>query len=110
MTQDERIQERVEELTQEVKVTLQAICNLAPANAPDPLVDAQTLTRAVQTGILDAPQLQNNPYGCGQTNTRIDKRGACISIDPKTRKPIKEKDRIDTLNLTSKPISTHRRT
>ena len=97
MSQDERIQARVDELTQEAAITLEAIRGLAPEGVADPLVDATTLTRTIQTGILDAPQLKNNPFGQGQIVTRIDQRGACIAIDPTTGNPLNERDRIVTV-------------
>ena len=96
-TQDDCIQTRVVELTREAADTLEAIRELAPAGVADPLVDATILTRAVQTGILDAPQLKNNPYGRGQIVTRIDSRGACIAIEPTTGTPLSEGDRIVNL-------------
>jgi hypothetical protein len=97
MTQDDRVQTRLDELTQEAADTLEAIRALAPDGIADPLVNAAILTRAVQTGILDAPQLKNNIFGRGQIVTRIDKRGACIAIDPTTRHQLNERDRIETL-------------
>jgi len=97
MTQDDRIQRRVAELTREAAATLEAIRELAPPGVADPLIDATTLALAVQTGILDAPQLRNNPFGRGQIVTRIDGRGACIAIEPSTGDPLSEGDRISTL-------------
>ena len=97
MTRDDRIQTRVAELTQEAATTLEAIRKLAPVEVTDPLVDAPTLTRAIQTGILDAPQLRNNPFGRGQIVTRIDSSGACIAIEPTTGSPLSERDRIANL-------------
>jgi hypothetical protein len=97
MTRDERIQSRVEELTQEAEVTLAAIRNLSVGWAGDPLTDPATLTQAVQTGILDAPHLKNNPYGCGKINSLIDHRGACVAINPLSGNPINEDDRIASL-------------
>ena len=97
MAQDEGVQSRVEELTREAEITLEAIRNLASGGVADPLADAVTLSQAVQTGILDAPQLKNNPYGRGQIATRIDDRGACIAINPATGSPLNEHNRIATL-------------
>ncbi len=97
MTQDDRIKRRVDELTREAQVTLDAIRELAPAGVADPLVDPTSLTRAVQTGILDAPQLKNNPFGRGQIVTRINRSGACIAIEPSTCSPLSERERINTL-------------
>jgi methylmalonyl-CoA mutase cobalamin-binding subunit len=97
MTQDEVVQLRVEELTQEATITLEAIRGLASNGVSDPLADAATLTGAVQTGILDAPQLKNNPYGRGQIAARIDSRGACIAIHPTTGNHFREHNRIAAL-------------
>jgi methylmalonyl-CoA mutase cobalamin-binding subunit len=105
MTQDDRIQTRVAELTQKAVVTLEAIRELAPAEIADPLVDVTTLTRAVQIGILDAPQLKNNPFGRGQIVTSIDGRGACVAIEPTTGRRLSECDRIANLMNPSSPTS-----
>jgi methylmalonyl-CoA mutase cobalamin-binding subunit len=97
MTRDEAIQSRVEELTREADVTLEAIRNLSNGGAGDPFTDPATLAKAVQTGILDAPHLKNNPYGCGKINSLIDHRGACVAINPMSGNPINEDDRIASL-------------
>jgi methylmalonyl-CoA mutase cobalamin-binding subunit len=97
MTQDNDIQTQVAKLAQEAETTLEAIRELASTGVADPLADATTLTQAVQIGILDAPQLKNNPFGRGKIVTRIESRGACIAIDPTTGRPLSECDRIATL-------------
>jgi len=97
MTQDQAVQARAEELVQEAEITLGAIQNLALEGVADPLTDATSLTRAVQTGILDAPQLKNNAYGRGQISARIDKRGACIAVNPDTGTPLSEQNRVAAL-------------
>jgi hypothetical protein len=97
MTRDESIQKRVGELTQETAITLDEIRNLASEGVADPLADAVTLAKAIKTGILDAPQLKNNPFGRGKIATSVDYRGACIAVDPSTRSPISEKERIANL-------------
>jgi len=50
------------------------------------------LARAVTSGILDAPQLQNNPYGLGQVRTRTI-AGQCLAVDTRGQ-PIHEKERL----------------
>ena len=97
MTQDENIQKRVSELTQEAAVILDEIRRIASKEVADPLADAGTLAQAIKIGILDAPQLKNNPFGRGNITSRIDNRGACIAVDPITRNPISEKERIASL-------------
>ncbi len=99
MTLDPAVQKRCREIVQEAKVTLEAIRSLAGPNVPDPLTDPATLTRAVTVGVLDAPQLSNNPYGRGQISSRIDERGACIAIDPASGRKLRELARIEQLGL-----------
>ncbi|NPA92737.1 MAG: methionine synthase [Chloroflexi bacterium] len=94
MTRDPEVQERKEELMAEAQVTLEAIRSLAPAHVEDPLTDPKTLAKAVTTGILDAPQLQNNPYARGAIAAQIDARGANITIDPDTGRPLSERERL----------------
>ncbi len=98
MTQDECIQQRVDELARDAVITLEAIRSLVSGRVADPLTDAATLAQAVQNGILDAPQLKNNPYGRGEIVTSIDKRGACIVVNPDSGKPICERIRIIMLD------------
>ena len=99
MTYDPAVQARKAELIREARVTLDAISNLAPANVSDPLADAATLAQAVRRGILDAPQLGNNPHARGEVASRIDARGACIAIDPKSGQPIDEAARLAMLTF-----------
>lgn len=102
MTFDPAIQQRKEELLVESRLVLDAIHDLSQSGTADPLTDAATLAGAVTSGILDAPQLVNNPYALGQAATRIDQRGACVSIDPASGEAILESERIDS--LTRRPI------
>ena len=81
MTQDPAVQARVETLTKEAAVTIDAIKGLAPSATTDPLTDPETLANAVSLGILDAPHLQNNPFARGTIQTRI-VDGACEVTDP----------------------------
>ncbi len=96
-TQDPAVQTRKTELVLEARVTLDAIRSLAPAEVSDPWADAATLTEAVHTGILDAPQLLNNPHGRGEIATQIDGRGACVSVDPESSEPINETMRLTAI-------------
>ena len=80
MTADPRIQTRVKELTEEAQITLNAITNLAGSEVEDPLSHSGTLAKAVKLGILDAPQLMNNPFARGMIKTRII-NGACQAVD-----------------------------
>jgi methylmalonyl-CoA mutase cobalamin-binding subunit len=95
-TADPAIQRRVQELVSEARYTLEAIRALAGPGVDDPLADPATLTRAVTTGIMDAPQLQNNPYGRGKVMTRI-VGGACVAVDPASGRPLSERERLAAL-------------
>ena len=73
MTADPAVQTRKEQVKEDVQIILQAIANLAPGKT-DPLADPATLARAVQSGILDAPQLRNNPFARGADSNAHSKR------------------------------------
>ncbi len=96
---DPAIRQRKDELVREAQVTLEAIRTLAGADVADPLADAATLARAVTSGVLDAPHLQNNPFGRGQIATRIDRRGACVAVDPTTGNAWTEAERLAHLGI-----------
>jgi hypothetical protein len=86
------VQERKSTLIREAQITLDAIRQQAAGGVADPLVDPPTLARAVTSGILDAPQLQNNPFARGHIRTRI-VGGACQAVDPAGRL-ISEEERL----------------
>ena len=57
----------------------QAIRNLGDGS-DSALTDLQTLGKAVRLGIMDAPQLKNNPFAPGTVRTRV-LDGACETVD-----------------------------
>jgi hypothetical protein len=91
MTKDPRVQQRKAELLADAAVLLDAIAQLAPAGC-DPYTDPDTLARAVEIGLLDAPHLRGNAAGSGTIITRII-GGACLAIDPGSGKAIPEAER-----------------
>ena len=95
MTGDPKVQARVMALLDEARVTLTAIREIASNAVEDPFIDPKTLTRAVTSGILDAPHLQNNPFAYGRIRTRI-MDGACMAVD-ENGEPISEEQRIGAL-------------
>lgn len=99
MTADPSVMARRVELVAEARLTLEAIRSLADRDVVDPLTDPTTLARAVTCGVLDAPHLQNNPYGRGAVMTRADFRGANVAVDPITRQPISEAERLARLGI-----------
>jgi methylmalonyl-CoA mutase cobalamin-binding subunit len=96
MAADHHIQMRREELCAEAEVALQVIQNMGKSGSTDPLTDPANLVRAVTTGILDAPQLKNNPFARGQAITRV-VNGACMAVDRLGRQ-LPEADRLAPMN------------
>ena len=92
MTVDPAIQARKKRLIEQTGITLQAIRNLADKSVGDPLTDPTTLTKAVRLGILDAPQLKNNPFAPGAIRTRV-LDGACEAVN-ENGEIIGERDRL----------------
>jgi len=89
---DPKVQTRKNEIINEAKITLQAIANLAKASQNDPFTNPKVLTKAVKVGIMDAPQLRNNPFAQGKIHTRI-LQGACVAVGD-DNKPIDETTRL----------------
>jgi hypothetical protein len=98
MTTDPAVAQRASELLSEAETLLKAIQSLAPPSAGDPLTDPAVLAQAVERGLMDAPQLHGNRYAPGAIKTTIDKRGACVVIDPATGKFLSESNRIALLD------------
>jgi methylmalonyl-CoA mutase cobalamin-binding subunit len=92
MTVDPAIQQHKAELIQETLRLVDAIRDLGK-DAPDPLSDPATLARAVAIGLLDAPQLVNNPFAPGRVRTRSI-GGAMRAVDS-TGQPLTEAQRIE---------------
>ena len=80
MTADHKIQSRTRALIQEARITLRAIHNLGKHSSSDPFTDPEILSKAVTGGILDAPQLGNNPYAQAKIRTHII-NGCCQAVD-----------------------------
>ncbi len=99
MTADPAVQARREELVDEAQVTLAAIRALADEGTADPLTEPSNLARAVESGVLDAPHLRNNPFARGEITTRVNGRGACLAVDPITGQALTEEDRITRLGI-----------
>lgn len=92
MTKDPEVQRRKDELVEEAMIIVEAIQQLGASKAEDPLTDPNTLARAVEIGLLDAPQLKGNPYACGKVRTRII-NGANYAVDEEGN-ILSEKERI----------------
>jgi hypothetical protein len=96
---DPAVQARAQELVEEAQVTLRAIASLADGQAADPLTDPPTLARAVQSGLLDAPHLRGNRFAQGRIRTTIDRRGACLAVDPDSGRTLGEQERLASLGF-----------
>lgn len=92
MCKDPVIQEQKDHLIHEAQITLQAIHNINADTAQDPLISAENLTNAVKLGILDAPQLRNNPFARGEIKTTI-LDGSCVVVSD-SGKQQSEKERL----------------
>lgn len=91
MTDDPLVLERKEELLAETNVLLGAIRSLGSGSV-HPLVDPDVLAEAVFMGLLDAPQLVNNPFARGAISTRsVD--GAIQAVDASGR-TMAERERV----------------
>ncbi|MFZ6027597.1 MAG: cobalamin B12-binding domain-containing protein [Chloroflexota bacterium] len=95
LTADPAVQARKGQLVSEARAMLDAIGTLAGRGVSDPFTDPETLAKAVTGGIMDAPQLGNNPFGRGALKTRI-VNGACVTVDEEG-KAAGEIERIDRL-------------
>ncbi len=96
MRVDPLIQARRKQLVEESKFTIQSIHDHAKPDISVPLVDPETLYRAVHNGILDAPQLRNNQIARGKIKTQIF-NGACLAIDGSGR-PVSEEKRLTSID------------
>lgn len=92
MTADPCVQRRKTQLLEDASILLDAIAELG-SRASDPFTDPDTLARAVEVGLLDAPHLRGNAAGCGKIVTQM-VGGACVAVDPASGKPILEPDRV----------------
>jgi hypothetical protein len=95
MTGDSRVQRRKDELLADAAVLLDAIACLTQPGR-DPWTDPDTLARAVEIGLLDAPHLRGNAAGCGKIVTRM-VGGACLAVDAESGEPIPEEKRVDAI-------------
>lgn len=91
MTKDPEVQRRKDELVSEAMVIVDAIRQLG-SGVTDPLTDVEVLARAVEIGLLDAPQLKGNPHACGKVRTRP-VNGAIVAVDEEGR-PLTEAERV----------------
>lgn len=90
---DPIVQKRKTELVSEARALLDAIIYLGEGKEGDPLTEPEVLSKAVGVGLLDTPHFAATGTALGTISTRMI-QGACYAIDPDTRKPISEHERI----------------
>jgi len=95
---DKEIQKRKKELIEEAKVILATLDNFSDKEDIDSWIDPLTLSRAIKSGLIDAPHLKSNSEGAGILKTRMI-NGACYAYDYGEDKIIKEKERIAQLGV-----------
>ena len=92
ITHDPAVRRRREQLVSEARTLLSALTELTGCDHVDPWQDVETLARAVERGLLDAPDLAGNPPAKGAVKTRL-LGGACVAVDDDGR-PKPEADRV----------------
>ena len=88
------VQARKRELKKEALLLIDAIKSLG--HSEDPLTNPNILSKAVEIGLLDAPDLKSNEYARGEICTEMI-NGACYTIDPETGDILNEKKRIENI-------------
>ena len=94
MSLDPDVQARKRELKKEALLLIDAIKSLG--HSEDPLTNPNILSKAVEIGLLDAPDLKGNEYARGEICTEMI-NGACYTIDPETGSKTDEKKRIENI-------------
>ncbi len=94
MNFDPDVQERKHQLKGEALLLIDAIKSLGPSE--DPLTDPGVINKAVEKGLLDAPDLKGNKYARGEICTETI-NGACCTVDPETGDVLDEKKRIENI-------------
>jgi hypothetical protein len=96
--QDKEILRRKDELVREARLLIDVIASFDEEESLEPLTNPKVYVKAVKMGVLDAPNLRNNPIARGKLKTRmID--GACFAIDPDSGEPITENQRLELLGF-----------
>jgi len=94
MNLDPDVQARKYKLKEEALLLIDAIKSLELSK--EPLTDPKILCKAVEIGLLDAPDLKGNKYAKGEIFTEMI-NGACYTIDPETINILDERKRIKNI-------------
>ncbi len=96
-TDDPKVASRRDRLVSEAEEILAAIQALGHDRS-DPWSDADVLTRAIRTGVLDAPHFRGNPHLKGTIVTAC-VEGGWEAIDPASRRVLSERERLRSLGI-----------
>lgn len=96
LSKDPQVLARKEVLIEEAEFLLRSLAELAGDRTVDPLTDPEVLASAVQSGLLDAPQLKGNLEGKGLIKTGI-VQGACRILSADGKRVLSEQERIKEL-------------
>lgn len=102
LTKDANVQRRKNELIEEAKLIIDSI-RILNFKVEDPLIDPDTLVKAVELGILDAPQLKGIGTAKGELKTRM-VSGALYAYDEENARIIPEKERVEAILRNSNAI------
>jgi hypothetical protein len=91
MMNDRMVIRRKKKLIREARIILSALKEIS--DSADPWVDPDTIIRAVEIGILDAPHLKGSEFAAGRTTTAIID-GACFAVDTESGEILPEEKRI----------------
>lgn len=97
MAADPAVIARKDHLVKEARVLLAGLRQIG-RDTTDPWSDPETITGAIRTGVLDAPHFRGNPHLCGRIIT-APVRGGWEAIDPESRSPVYERERLHSLGI-----------
>jgi hypothetical protein len=89
------LQQRKATLKDEAIEIVAGIRELGSGAPGEPLLDVETLAKAVEIGLLDAPNLRGSPYASGRVCTRA-VNGAILAVD-ESGAPLAERERVARL-------------
>jgi len=95
LTKDSNVQRRKDELIEDAMIIIDAI-KMLDSKSDDPLTDPDVLVKAVEIGLLDAPQLKGSSIAKGELKTRM-VSGALYAYDEKNARIIPEKERVEAI-------------
>jgi len=100
---DPKVQARKAQVLSDARYLVDAIKRLGGPTGADPLSSPEVLTEAVREGLLDASDLKGGTVARGRIVTAI-VDGACVPVDPVSRKPISERERIQNLAVSGRDL------